>query len=249
MNLTNLAGFIIVLICAALMGVFWYLNRGRPYRGLRPIPAFGRLRRAIGMAVEDGSRVHVSLGSASLTGANSASALIGLAMLERVAQLGSASDRPPVVTAGDPSLAILSQDELRSTYRAANLSEEYNPQQGRLAGVTPFSYAAGTMPVFFDEQVSSNIVIGNFGPEAGLIADAAEQTHACLLAGSDALTGQAVLFAAAQDPLIGEELFAGGAYLQAGSMHTASLHTQDALRWGLAGLMILGAILKLIGVV
>jgi hypothetical protein len=104
------------------------------------------------------------------------------------------------------------------------------------------------MPVIRDEQVTSNIVIGNFGAEAGLITEAAEQTHACLLAGSDSITGQAVLFASAQDPLIGEELFAGGAYLQAGGMHTASLHAQDTLRLVAGGLMIVGAILKLIGV-
>jgi hypothetical protein len=248
-NLTNLAGLIVILICAALMGAYFFINRARPYRGLRPIPAFGRLRRAIGMAVEDGSRVHISLGSASLTAPNSASALIGLAMLERIAQLSSSSDRPPVITSGDPGLAILSQDELRSTYRDANLSDEYDPQQGRLVGVTPFSYAAGAVPIFRDEQASANILIGNFGPEAGLIADAAEQSHTCLLAGSDSLIGQAVLYAAAQDPLVGEELFAGGAYLQAGAMHSASLHTQDALRWGLAGLLVIGAFLKLIGVV
>ncbi len=248
MNLLTIAGLLIVLVCAILMGVYFWINRDRPYRGLRPIPAFGRLRKAISMAVEDGSRVHVSLGSASLVGPNSASALVGLAMLDRVAQLSSTSDRPPVVTSGDPGLAILSQDELRRSYRAANLSDEYDPRQGRVAGVTPFSYAAGVMPVIRDEQVTSNIVIGNFGAEAGLITEAAEQTHACLLAGSDSITGQAVLFASAQDPLIGEELFAGGAYLQAGGMHTASLHAQDTLRLVAGGLMIIGAILKLIGV-
>jgi hypothetical protein len=247
-NLMNIAGLLIVVVCAILMGVFFWINRGRPYRGLRPIPAFGRLRRAIGMAVEDGSRVHVSLGSASLVGPNSASAFIGLTMLDRVAELSSTSDRPPVATSGDASLAILTQDEMRSNYRDSNRLDEFDPQQGRLAGVTPYSYAVGTMPIFRDEQVSSNILIGSFGPEAGLIAEAAEQTHACLLAGSDSLTGQAVLFASAQDPLIGEELFAGGAYLQGGAMHTASLHTQDVLRIGVCGIIVIGAILKLFGV-
>ena len=63
------------------------------------------------------------------------------------------------------------------------------------------------------------------------------------------MTGQAVFFATAQDPLIGEELFASGAYLQGGTMHTASLHAQDVFRWAVAGFVIVGAFLKLIGVV
>lgn len=244
MSLTNLAGLIIVLACAGLMIAIFRIGKSQPLSGLRDLPAFGRLRRAIGRSVEDGSRVHISLGSASLTSQYSASALAGLTVLEQVARLSSASDNPPVVTSGDPALAILSQDELR----AASLPGDFDPLQGRLAGVTPYSYAAGAMPVFRDETVSAGVLLGSFGPEAGLIADAAEQGRSCLLAGSDALAGQAVLFAAAQDPLIGEEVFAGGAYLNPGGLHTASLHAQDLLRWAVAGLLILGAILKLAGV-
>ena len=185
MNLINIAGLIIVLIFAAVMAVLSRTSRFRHFSGLRPIAAFGRLRRAIGMAVEDGSRVHVSLGSASLIAPNSASALVGLTTLERVALLSASSDLPPVVTSGDASLTILSQDELRRSAAEANLMEDFDLRQGRLTGVTPYSYAAGAMAVISDEQSSSNIVIGNFGPEAGLLADAAEKTHACFLAGSD----------------------------------------------------------------
>ncbi len=249
MNLTSIAGLIIVLVFAGAMGAVFWINRKDPYRDLRPMAAFSRLRRAIGMAVEDGSRVHVSLGSASLIASNSASALVGLTLLERVARLSSTSDLPPVVTSGDAPLALLSQGELRRSAAEANLMDDYDPGLSRLTGVTPYSYAAGAIPVINDGQISTNIALGNFGPEAGLMADAAEPTHAFYLAGSDSVTGQAVLFAAAQDPLIGEELFAGGAYLQSGEMHAASLHAQDLFRWGIAGLLILGAILKLLGVV
>jgi hypothetical protein len=52
----------------------------------------------------------------------------------------------------------------------------------------------------------------------------------------------------AQEPLIGEEFFAGGAYLGAGPAHTASLRMQDILRWVVVSLIVLGAILKLTGV-
>jgi hypothetical protein len=68
------------------------------------------------------------------------------------------------------------------------------------------------------------------------------------LGGTDNLSGQAVLFASAHEPLIGEETYAGGAYLGAGPMHTASLYAQDILRWVIIGLIVVGVILKLIGV-
>lgn len=248
MNWTNIAGLVVVIGCVALVAGFYFLNRAHPYRGLRDIPAFGRLRRAIGLSVEDGSRLHISLGSANLQDPSCASALVGLTVLERAAQMSSVSDRPPIATSGDSTLAILSQDKLRSVYREANALDAYDPHQGRLTGMTPFAYAAGAMPMFRDQQVSANIVIGNFGPEAGLLADAAEQSGCFLLAASDAIPAQAVLFAAAQEPLIGEELFASGAYLQSGPLHAASLHAQDVLRWVLVGGLLVGTILKVTGI-
>ena len=113
--------------------------------------------------------------------------------------------------------------------------------------MTPFSYAAGTIPVISDEQVSASILTGHFGPEIALIAEAADRTNGFTLAGSDSLPGQAVLFAAAQEPLIGEELYAGGAYLQSGLVHVASLRAQDVLRWLVIAAIVVGGLLKLIG--
>lgn len=221
-------------------------NRGP--RSLRTIPALQRLRRAMGLAVEDGKRLHVSLGKSSLLEPTSPSALVGLSTLERIAQLAIKSDRPPIATSGDGALSILSQDALRAAYRTGNALEQYDPDRGRLAGPTPFSYIAGALPVFHREQVSSHILIGNFGPEVGLLTQAADQQRAFTLAASDSLPAQAVLYASAQEVLIGEELFGVPAYLNAGPAHTASLRIQDILRWGLIAVFMIGSVLKILGI-
>jgi hypothetical protein len=244
-----IAGIVLVLLAAGLM--FWFSlqrrtpQRGRPRIHLRPIRAMRRLRRAIGLAVEDGSRLHVSIGEASIISAINASALIGLSTLERIGILSSVSDRAPVSTSGHGTLAILSQDTVRAAYRIANVPEYYDPHQARLAGPTPFSYAAGTLPVIHNERASTHILVGNFGPEVGLLTDAIEREGAFSLAGSDSFSAQAVIYATATEPLIGEELFAVPAYLQAGSMHQAGLRTQDVLRWLVIGALIIGAIYSL----
>jgi hypothetical protein len=80
------------------------------------------------------------------------------------------------------------------------------------------------------------------------LADAAERVGSLTIGGSDNLPAQAVLFASTQEPLVGEELFAGGAYLQVNPIHTSSLIAQDILRWALIGFIIIGAALKLVGV-
>jgi hypothetical protein len=126
---------------------------------------------------------------------------------------------------------MLSQDTLQAGYKAASAGGLYSPTTGRVTGLIPFGYAAGAMHIPQNENVSANIMIGHFGPEVALLTEAAERENAVLVGASDHLAGQAVLFANTQDALIGEELFATGAYLGAGASHFASLTLQDVFRW------------------
>ena len=237
-----------ILILAVLLLLALTFMRRKSPAVLRSIAAYERLNRAVGLAVENGTRLHISLGRGSLFTARGGSALAGLAMLRRLAERTSVSDSPPIVTSGDASLAILSQDTLQSGYHAAGADEQYRFSTGRVAGLTPFSYAAGTIPTMHDEGVSANVVIGDLGAESALLAEAADRENADLIAASDNLSAQSILYASAQDPLIGEELFAAGAYVGAGGAHEASLQVQDVLRWLVILAILGGAALKLLGV-
>ena len=240
------AGFLVLFII--LIGAFSIYERvRRGGRDLRDISAISRLIYAIGLAVEDGTRLHVSLGTSDMTGEQSAAALAGLSILDRVARTASISDAPPVVTSGDGALSVLSQTVLAGAYREMGVGELHDPAQARLVGVTPFSYAAGTLPVIHDEQVSATLMTGHFGPEIALIGETADRTDGFTLAGTDSLPGQAVLYAAAQEPLIGEELFAAGAYLRSGLVHTASLRVQDVFRWLIIAAILAGGAVRLFG--
>lgn len=239
-------GFLVLFIF--LLVLFWLRERKRPRASLRTIQAFAKLKQGMGLAVEAGQRLHLSLGHGGIADQFSAPALLGLSLLQRIARVASISDRPPVVTSGEAAQALLSQDTLRSAYRSIHAENQFDPNAAQLSGLTPFSYAAGALPVVYDQQVSVNVLAGSFGSEVALIADAAARTGSISLGGSENLAAQAVLYATVQEPLIGEELFAAGAYVQAGPMHTASLKTQDVLRWLLIGAILAGAALKLVGV-
>jgi hypothetical protein len=103
------------------------------------------------------------------------------------------------------------------------------------------------MPVIRDENVSTNIFIGDFGNEAALLTEEADRANSNLIAASDNLSAQAIFYASSQDPLIGEELFAAGAYVGAGASHEASLNVQDILRWLIILAIIIGAVLTMLG--
>ncbi len=233
------------LVLAALLLIGLTLWRRRTPGALRSIEAYERLNRSVGLAVENGTRLHISLGRGNLFTTRAGSALAGLAMLRRLAERTSLSDRPPVVTSGESTLAVLSQDTLQSGYRAVGAEDQYRFTTGRLAGLTPFSYAAGTMSTIHDESVSANIFIGDFGAESGLLAEASDRENTSLIAASDNLSAQSIFYASSQDPLIGEELFAAGAYVGAGASHEASLNVQDILRWLIILAIMIGSVLKI----
>ena len=111
------------------------------------------------------------------------------------------------------------------------------------------SYIAGVIPIIHDEDISANLLVGSYGGEVALLTDAIDQENAFSLAASDSLTAQAALYATASEPLIGEELFAIPAYLQAGPFFTASLGAQDILRWIVIAAILVGSALKLLGIV
>jgi hypothetical protein len=248
MNWMVMVAFFLVAGSATLLLIFTILKR-KSAPTFREIGAFVQLRKAVNQAVEDGSRLHVSLGHGSLTSTRGAAGLAGLSALGHLADQTSTSDRTPIATSGEGGLTVLSREVLQASFLKATAGGHFDDSGARLTGLTPFSYAAGTLPVMHDEHVSANILLGDIGVEAGLLSEAAERQDCFLLAASDSLPAQAVLYASAREPLIGEELYAAGEYIHHSPMHAASLKIQDILRWVLIVSILLGAFLKLAGLI
>lgn len=246
MNLLAIVGLAIVLISAGLL-LGLTLFKSKSEASFRNIPALTQLEKRIGTSVEDGSRLHFSLGRADLVSPRSAASFVTLSLLRRLAALTSASDNPPVATSGDAALNILAQDTLKSAYISSGRVQQYKASSGQLTGLTPFSYASGALPVMAEGKVSTNVLSGGFGIEVGLLTEIAERNGTFSLAAADSLPAQSVLFASAQEPLIGEELYATGAYVKADKTYTTSLRVQDILRWLLIATMLGGAALKMVG--
>jgi hypothetical protein len=246
--LQDYIGIIFIMICLGLILFYVYWGRNRPKNGLRDIRAFRHFQREVDLAVEAGKRLHISLGRGSINDLQGGAAFIGLTILDRCAREASNSDRPSVTTTGDGVLNILSQDTLQSTYHSLAAEQRYEPTNTHLTGLTPLAYAAGSMPTIHDEQVTANFFAGHFGTEIALLTEAGERSRSLTVAGTDSIPAQAVLYATSDEPLLGEELYAAGAYLGAGQTHSASLRMQDIVRWVLVGAIIIGAILKLLGI-
>jgi hypothetical protein len=235
-----LAAFFLALIFTGLILILNVMMRGR-WPTFRQLPGYESVHSDVGASVEAGSRVHMALGQGQIIGVGAEAELAGLSALAKIAQEASISDRPPVATSSDGVTSLLAQNVMYSTYRQMRVEERFDHDLGRLAGLGPAGYTAGAMITSREERVSATILLGAMGAEAALIADTGAQRGSVIAAVTDPV-GQAAVFATTDNPLLGEELFAAGAYLKVSPMHAASLQAQDILRWIAIGAILLGAL-------
>jgi len=245
---TGFTGIVVIVLFVGLMVFFSFINKDRKTFNIRPIPAYKKIIEEINVAVEDGSQLHISLGRGGITGPESAAALAGLGILKQVIEKSSVCDHPPVASTGNPVISILAQDTIKGGSKAISVTDNIKNPSGELIGVTPFSYAAGALSTIRNDNVSANIHTGYFGNEITWITTAGERQSSSTIAGTSQLPAQAVIYASASDPLIGEELFAGGAYLGAGKMHQASISAQDVVRWIIIFIILASVFLNIFGV-
>ena len=170
-----------------------------------------------------------------------------MALLDQVSAAAARSDRPPIVTTADGTAMLLAQDVLRNVYARQNALNRYEPESAQVVGQSPAAYGAAQTMLPRDEAVAGALLIGSVGPEAALLTEAGQRAGVTTLAGADNLTAQAVLFASADHPVIGEDLYAGGAYVNGRPEHLGSLAAQDAMRLIIGLVIVVGVIAKTVG--
>jgi hypothetical protein len=247
MNLTGL-GFVALFAGLIIAFIFLGQRKGAKPAQFRPLEALQSLPQTVGDAVETGRRLHISLGSGSVGQTDTAAALAGLTVLDQISEVTVVSDKPPIVTTGDGTVMLLAQDTLQHVYARQNAQDRYDPTSARVAGLSPISFGAATSVMVKDESLAGTVLVGSVGPEVVLLTEASQRAGVTTLAGSDDPAAQAVLFAAAEAPLIGEDLFAGGAYIGRHPGHVASLRAQDIMRLLIGVVIIGGVLLKTVGI-
>lgn len=247
---------------------YWAIKRGMTAK-LRVIPGYDALKGLLAQAAEAGQPVHLSLGITGIGDQHTADTTAGLLILDYIAERAAISASPPIVTLANPTALPVVQDLLRRAYRRHGYPEEFDPARARFiapdpnlyTGTSPnpavyapgqidgFPYAAGTMRLLARQPLIANVMVGFFGDEFLLLGETGAQHHLNQLGGTSNVGALPFFHATVTDPLIGEEIFAGGAYLSNKPAHVSSLVAQDVMRWLLVTGMIAGIVLRTMGVI
>jgi hypothetical protein len=243
----RLASLVTLLI---VMGAILYQTR-RARSGakisLRPIPGLQAVDEAIGRATEMGRPVHFTPGIAGLNVSTAPQALAGLAVLSQVAQTAGRMGTRTIATVSQPEMLPLADDTLRQGLTAVSRSELYRPDDVRFISTDQWAYASGAIGIMAREKVAANIMIGQFAAESLLLAEAGARLGAVQIAGTTNLFQIPFFIAACDYTLIGEEIYAGGAYFSKDPHQLGSLRAQDMAKIVGISLLLAGVVARLLG--
>ena len=229
-----------VLVGASVLAIYGLRHRETPPE-MRSYPLFRALSDEVGRVAEEGKTIHIALGKGGLASSDALTSVAALQSLSALFDLSAAYDAPPLITTGDPTLFLLAGDWMRRAYARIGNAARYRPLFVQFAAPTPTTYAAMAATYFFDGGLSSNIMLGKFGQEVSLLAEATQRSRIHSMGGTTSLEGISALYPALSSDqfVMGEDLFAGATEVIQRSPYWASLAAHDILRWlTIAGIVV-----------
>jgi uncharacterized protein DUF6754 len=184
---------------------------------VRPIPAIGR-------ATEMGKPILFVPGISTI---EDVATLAALNILSPVAEKAAQYDSKLIVPNYDPIVFTVTQEVVKEAYLKAGRPDAYSDDNVFYLSARQFAYAAAVNGMMVREKPATNFFLGMFYAESLLLAETGNMTGAIQIAGTDAVTQLPFFIVACDYTLIGEELYAAGAYMGGDPKLTGGLKGQD----------------------
>ena len=219
-----------VLAVSCLLFLVFTRRAKRGHRfPLRAISAYERVRQLVSQSLETGQPIHVGMGSGRVGSRATPEALMGMTLFDYVARHAAAHNQSVLGTTADGTILSAGEGILQAARREAGFAQGYARRELNFYGPEPMVYAAGAMDAISRRRHLGNILLGRFGHEGLWIAESVQDQGMVQLGGTTAPSAIAVMQTTLDESVVGEEVFAAGAYLHRPS-HLGSLATQDAMR-------------------
>lgn len=232
----------VVLAAILILGSINLSKSGKYVPKIRRIAGLDAIEEAVGRATEMGRPVHFSPGIAAIDGETAPQTFAGLEILGYVTSLCAKYSADLICTIRIANVYPLAEEVVRQAYLAADKADLFKDDTVRFLSSDQFAYAAGAQGIMHREKTAANIMMGGFWAESLFMAEAAAQVGAIQVAGT-ANMHQIPFFVAACDyTLIGEELYAGGAYLSQDRVKVGSIAGQDYVKFIVMACVLIGAL-------
>ncbi len=210
---------------------------------LRPIAGLAEVDNAIGRATEMGRPILFSTG---LLGITDVSTIAALNILAYITKKVAAYETRIIVPVYDPIVYTVAREVVKDAYTAAGRPDLFKNEDVFFLTQRQFAYAAGVSGIMVREKTATNFFMGYFFAESLILAETGAATGAIQIAGTDAISQLPFFITACDYTLMGEELYAAGAYLAKDPRLTATIKGQDVMKAVLVGLLLIATIFALI---
>lgn len=235
-----------LLICvASMIGYLWFytkLKRGGQVN-MRKIAGLDAIDESVGRCTELGKPVHYTFGRGELE----AGILASYDVLSYTARKCAETQTDIIVSTARPDVHAITEEIMHSVYAQAGVSDAYKPNNVRFFSDLVSAYVAGIYGIFEREKPGANIMLGNLYAEATLVGEVANQMGAIQIGGASQVVQIPFLIATCDYVLLGDELFAAGAYITREPSKVAAVVVQDIGKWLVVGIILAGTVLSSVG--
>jgi hypothetical protein len=225
---------LLLVLTALILGFIASARRRTLF--IRRIPGLSAVEEAVGRAVEMGRPITFSLGLGSLN----IITLQALAVAIYVTRLAIRYGSQVIITMTDAQVYAVTDEAVREAYAAEGRPEAYNIDDVRFLSDQQFAYASAMVGLINRERAASNFMFGQFYAESLILAEAGYGVGAIQVAGTPSTTQIPFFIATCDYTIIGDEFYAGSAYLTREPVLLGSLIGQDFGKILLLTLILIG---------
>jgi hypothetical protein len=236
---------IVMIVLTIIIMLFANIAKRNPTKlFIRRIGGLEAVEEALGRAAEMGKPVYFCHGPGDLSSVVTISAINLLGKIaERVAEYGTELK----VTCLDYLVMQVSQEMVRDAYTRVGRSDAYRDDNVMFVTGDTFAYSAAVGGMMIREKVGTAFFFGRFGSESLLLSETGAVTKAIQIAGTDSFTQIPFFITTCDYTLIGEEMYAGSAYLSREPRLVGAVKGQDAVKAIIMTIIIVGTCLASIG--
>jgi hypothetical protein len=143
----------------------------------------------------------------------------------------------------DPLTFVAARETVKEAYMQEGRPDLYNDRIVHYVTYDQFAYTATVSGMMVRERPATNFLIGSFYAESLLLAETGQTTGAIQIAGTAEIAQLPFFVCACDYTLIGEELYAAGAYLSQEPAQLGSIKGQDFAKAVVGFYMILATLL------
>jgi hypothetical protein len=206
---------------------------------IRRIPGVDAIEDAVGRSTEMGRPVLYVTGIEEIT---SIQTIASLLILGHVAEMTAEYDTEIKVANTYPMTMVVAEEIVRNSYTNVGRADAHRPENIMFITSEQFAFAAAVNGMIIRDKVATNIFLGKFFAESLILAETGFMAGAVQIAGTAEFTQLPFFVAACDYTLIGEELYATGAYLSREPNQVAQIKAGDVMKVVVVTLILVGVV-------